>query len=124
MMRWTRPEILNSVRELSRAMAGAALNHVQAMRRVMKYCVSTPDRGLLLKPTGIWDGGRNLNSLSTARVTVNMHRTKLGGVSMVGLLNHAARSQSLNVELGALSAARSVGTGISVTQEVHTNDAV
>jgi hypothetical protein len=57
MMRWTRPEILNSVRELSRAMAGATLYHKQAMRRVMKYCVSTPDRGLLLKPTGIWDGG-------------------------------------------------------------------
>jgi hypothetical protein len=40
------------------------------------------------------------------------------------LLDHAARSHSLNVELGALSAARSVGTGVLVTQEVHTNDAV
>jgi hypothetical protein len=40
------------------------------------------------------------------------------------LEDHAARSQSLNVELGALSAARPVGTGILVTQEVHTNDAV
>jgi hypothetical protein len=38
--------------------------------------------------------------------------------------DHAARSHSLNVELSALSAARSVGTGILVTQEVHTNDAV
>jgi hypothetical protein len=57
MMRWTRPEILNSVRELSRAMLGATMSHLQAMQRVMKYCVSTSKRGLLLKPTGVWDGG-------------------------------------------------------------------
>jgi hypothetical protein len=57
MIRWTRPEILNSVRELYRAMSGASMSHLQAMKRVMKYCVSTPERGLFLKPTGIWDGG-------------------------------------------------------------------
>ena len=27
-----------------------------AMKRVMEYCVSTPDRGLYLKPTGNWNG--------------------------------------------------------------------
>jgi hypothetical protein len=38
------------------------------------------------------------------------------------LLDRAARSHSLNVKLGALGAARSVGTGILVTQDVHTSD--
>jgi hypothetical protein len=59
MMRWTRPDILNAVRELSRAMSGTTMRHMQAMKRVMKYCVTTPERGLLLQPNGVWDGGDN-----------------------------------------------------------------
>jgi hypothetical protein len=39
-------------------------------------------------------------------------------------LDRAARSHSLNVRLGALSAALSVETGIAMTQEVHTHDSV
>ena len=50
MMRWSRPEILNAVRELSRYMSGASHAHVKALYRTMKYCVGTPNRGLLLKP--------------------------------------------------------------------------
>lgn len=56
MMRWSRPEILNSVRELSKYMTGATLAHMKAMIRVMQYCHSTPERGLLLKPTRKWNG--------------------------------------------------------------------
>jgi hypothetical protein len=56
MMRWTRPEILNRVRELSRYMSGATKTHIAALHRAMKYCVDTAKRGLLLKPDGIWDG--------------------------------------------------------------------
>ena len=50
MMRWSRPDILNSVRELSRHMKTAAPVHLKAMYRVLKYYVSTPHRGLMLKP--------------------------------------------------------------------------
>jgi hypothetical protein len=56
MMRWTRPEIMNLVRELSRFAGRALLSHVMAMYQVMKYCRNTPERGLLLKPTMRWDG--------------------------------------------------------------------
>jgi hypothetical protein len=56
MMKWTRPETLNAVRELSRFMTGATMAHLQAMYRVMKYCLCTPHRGLVLKPTSKWDG--------------------------------------------------------------------
>jgi hypothetical protein len=59
MMRWSRPEVLNAVRELSRFMKVASGAHYKAMIRVMKYCVSTPERGLFLKPEGIWDGDPN-----------------------------------------------------------------
>jgi hypothetical protein len=56
MMRWSRPDILNPVRELSRHMKVAAPVHLKAMLRVLKYCVDTPQRGLQLKPSRTWNG--------------------------------------------------------------------
>jgi hypothetical protein len=56
MMKWTRPQSLNAVRELSRFMSGATQEHMKAMCRTLNYCVGTPNRGLLLKPTMKWDG--------------------------------------------------------------------
>jgi hypothetical protein len=57
MMRWYRPEIYNSVRELSRLMTtGASDAHMKAMTRVMEYCVQTKDQGLLLKSDVKWNG--------------------------------------------------------------------
>ena len=58
MMRWTRPDVLNSVRELSMMMSCTMMEHIKAMKRVMKYLVTTAERGLLLKPKGIWNGTR------------------------------------------------------------------
>ena len=55
-MRWTRPEVMNRVRELSRYMSGATKKHLAAMHRVMKYCVATAARGLFLNPKEVWDG--------------------------------------------------------------------
>jgi hypothetical protein len=56
MMKWSRPDILNSVRELSRFMTGATAAHMTAMYRVMKFCLATKNRGLTLKPNRKWDG--------------------------------------------------------------------
>jgi hypothetical protein len=57
MMRWSRPEIYNAVRELSRCMTtGASDAHMKAMKRVMEYCVEKKDRGLVLKPDVKWNG--------------------------------------------------------------------
>jgi hypothetical protein len=44
MMRWTRPEIMDLVRELSRFAGRALQSHVIAMYPVMKYCQNTPER--------------------------------------------------------------------------------
>jgi hypothetical protein len=55
-MRWSRPDILNATRETSRFMGGAVEAHNKALYRIMKYCVDTPERGLVLNPTGSWDG--------------------------------------------------------------------
>jgi hypothetical protein len=67
MMRWSRPEILNAVRELSRCMSGASLAHVKAMHRTMKYCVGSADCGLLLKPIGRWDRNPSYEFVITGR---------------------------------------------------------
>ena len=56
MSRWSRPEIQNSVRELSRSMKGASEAHITAMHRVMEYCLSSKNRGWTLKPGRKWDG--------------------------------------------------------------------
>jgi hypothetical protein len=59
LMKWSRPDVRNSVRELSRFMTGATASHLKAMYRVMQYCVSTKERGLTLKPDCKWNGDPN-----------------------------------------------------------------
>jgi hypothetical protein len=56
MTRWTRPEIMNAVRELSRFTGGALMGHMKAMYRVMAYCVSASKRGIKIAPNKRWDG--------------------------------------------------------------------
>ena len=56
MMRWSRPEIWNAVRECSRRMSRASEDHMKAVLRVMKYCSDTKERGWELKPNRKWDG--------------------------------------------------------------------
>lgn len=56
MMQYSRPEIYNAVRDLARHMKSPTQVHYNAMLRVMKYCVETPNRGLTLEPEGEWDG--------------------------------------------------------------------
>jgi hypothetical protein len=59
LVKWSRPDILNSVRELSRFMTAAVPKHLKAMLRVLKFVVCTADRGLILQPTGHWNGDPN-----------------------------------------------------------------
>jgi hypothetical protein len=57
MTRWTRPEIMNAVRELLRFAGGALMGHMKAMYRVMAYCgVSTLKREIKIKPNEKWNG--------------------------------------------------------------------
>jgi hypothetical protein len=56
MMKWSRPEILNRVRELSRYVQYPSRNHLKAMYKVMRYCLGTKKRGLTFKPSRKWDG--------------------------------------------------------------------
>ena len=57
--RWTRPDVLNSVRELARQNKAPTEVHFEAMLKCMKYCISTPDLGLKLKTNRLWNGSRD-----------------------------------------------------------------
>ena len=58
-MRYSRLEVLNAVRELSRFMTSATEMHYNVMHRVMRYCANTPKKGLMLAPTAKWDGNKD-----------------------------------------------------------------
>ncbi|KAL7464316.1 hypothetical protein ACHAXS_008470, partial [Conticribra weissflogii] len=56
LVRNSRPDIGNAVRELSRQLVRPTDSHYQAMLNTMKYVISTSNRGIVLNPTGTWDG--------------------------------------------------------------------
>ena len=58
MMRWSIPDKLNAVRELSKHMMICNKSHLKAMHKVMAYVCSTANKGLMLKPKQIWKGDR------------------------------------------------------------------
>ena len=54
LMRYSRPDILHAVRELSKWMSdGATVDHKKVMRQTMNYVIHTKNRGLHLKPSMI-----------------------------------------------------------------------
>ena len=58
MMKWSRPDVLNAVRDLTRHLSKATLCHVKAMKRVMMYLTAMADQGLMLEPNTKWDGSK------------------------------------------------------------------
>jgi len=54
--RWSRPEMSNAVRDLSRYNGNGSEAHITAMHRAMRYALGTPNRGLTLSPSHVWDG--------------------------------------------------------------------
>ena len=59
MAKYTKPGILNVVRELSRFGAKPTVVHKKAILRALKFCVLTKEKGLLLKPNKKWDGSKD-----------------------------------------------------------------
>jgi hypothetical protein len=55
-MQYSRPDIAQAVRDLSRHMTCGDETHMQAMLRCMQYLKCTKDEGLFLKPERKWDG--------------------------------------------------------------------
>ena len=69
MMRWSRLDIYNATCNCTRCMVLAGKTHYDAMVPIMDYCVTTTQRGLVLKPHGDWDG---ISTDYKVEVTVKM----------------------------------------------------
>ncbi|KAG7336872.1 reverse transcriptase RNA-dependent DNA polymerase, partial [Nitzschia inconspicua] len=50
LVKHSRPDLSNSVRELSKVMDGATDEHVTILHRVIKFVIDTKNRGVLIKP--------------------------------------------------------------------------
>ncbi|KAG7348743.1 hypothetical protein IV203_011340 [Nitzschia inconspicua] len=50
LVKHSRPDLSNSVREVSKVMDGATDEHVTILHRVIKFVIYTKDRGVLIKP--------------------------------------------------------------------------
>ena len=59
LVKWSRPDVLNSVHDLSQFMSCARPSHVVAMEHIMQFCLCSKDKGLKLQPSGIWDGNKS-----------------------------------------------------------------
>jgi hypothetical protein len=55
LMKHSRPDISNAVRELSKVMDGAAPAHLKSLFRTIKFVFDTANRGLLLRSSGDGD---------------------------------------------------------------------
>ena len=56
MSAWTRPDVANAVREVSRFGKEPNKKHMKAVRQIVHYLWQTPKRGWFLKPERKWDG--------------------------------------------------------------------
>ena len=56
MSKYSRSDLLNAVRELTRFGSKPSLAHYKAMLRVMKFCCQTRTEGLMINPNTRWDG--------------------------------------------------------------------
>ena len=57
--KFSRPDVLNAVREVSRYSHGPTAAHEAAMLRIMKFVLGTAEKGLVLKPDTSWDGSKD-----------------------------------------------------------------
>jgi Reverse transcriptase (RNA-dependent DNA polymerase) len=92
---WSRPDILNAVREVSRYLQAPTHEHYKAMIRIMDYCVSTADRGRKVSPAQRWDGTKEAvfvvsgtadaayNQCPDSRKSVSGNTTELQGVPVI-----------------------------------------
>ena len=99
MMRWTRPEVMNAVRELSRQMTNPVQDHIKSMHRVMKYCVTYPERGWMLKPFGFWDGNKEYEFIIGGKADSDFAKCPITRRSVSGFVTYL---------MGALITAKSV----------------
>ena len=59
LMRWSCPEVVNSVCELTRFMTQASLVCIKGLERVMQHVLKYPKHGMVMQPDGDWDRSKD-----------------------------------------------------------------
>ena len=59
LIKWSHPEIVNSVCKLTCFMTEAFQNSKKGMERVMQHVLSFPKHGVVMQPEGHWDGSKD-----------------------------------------------------------------
>ena len=123
--KWSRPDILNAVRELARYMSTPTTKHVDAMMRCMSYVLNTPKRGLVLKPNVDW-GGRYHVFVITGRSDSNFaacpdtRRSVIGYTVFVHMAPTENKSNMLNwVVLSVTEAELAAATSCAQSMLFH-----
>jgi hypothetical protein len=92
---WSRPDILNAVREVLRYMKAPTQGHCSAMKKIMEYCITMSSRGRKIEPTQQWDGTMEFefivsgksdstyNQCLETRCSVLGNTTKVNGVPVI-----------------------------------------
>src|SRR5688572_8716072 len=74
-----------AVRETSKFMTKGNKGHMVAMLRIMRYCVGTANKGLIIKPKGSWDGSKDykleVTEKSDSEYTKDENRKSMNGWS-------------------------------------------
>ena len=58
-MKWSHPEIVNSVHELTRLMTQAYPFCMNGLERVMQLVLKYPEHGMVMQPDADWDGSKD-----------------------------------------------------------------
>ncbi len=59
MTQWSRPGVFNATRGCARQTSAPRKVHMKALLYLIKHIVRTKNRGLVLKPNGIWNGNKD-----------------------------------------------------------------
>jgi hypothetical protein len=71
---WPRPDVQNTMREVSRHMQAPNKTNYEAMIIVMKYGVSTPTRGRKLDPMEQWDSDKDCEFMISGMLDSNFNQ--------------------------------------------------
>jgi hypothetical protein len=99
--RWSRPEMANAVRDLSRYNGDGSEEHIYAMHRAMRYALGTPKRGLTLAPTAVWDGNPDFEFIIHGTADASYKPYNDSGASVGGhavFLHDAPISEKIKVQ--------------------------
>jgi hypothetical protein len=93
--------MIYAISDLSRCNGNGSEEYVDAMHRAMRQAIGTPNRGLTLAPTAVWDGNPNFEFTIHETAEASINHTKIQGKVWVDtrfFLNNAPISKKSKVQ--------------------------